>query len=422
VTCTAVDRSSNAASCSFTVTVVDSTPPIINCSSNITAQATGPGGAAVQYVASASDPCGLRFLDCRPPSGSTFPIGVTTVTCVAADLSGNSNRCSFTISVVEPNRPPVCVVQVPCLLNFPNDTRGYAIALDDARACLILDGSGSSDPDGDPLTYNWNFGFTTTLTPGQEPGPTSTRSGSGSGTVKLLGNSLAVDMTFSGLSANAIAMHFHGPAGIGTNAGVLYGLQSIGTLGATAGTIHGTVNLVNGTGGFTIAQQLAQLYAGLWYVNIHTVAFGSGEIRGQVLPNAPALAGPVVTNCFDVGCHSIVLSVGDGRAFAACETNICVISASDAIDRCILLVDGSNVGRKNKRPLIANLKGAAALFDEGHFVPAVNQLEAFQRKVRAQIAPTQPAEAAAFIACTQQIIDAVTCAATLTVNGVGAER
>jgi len=40
----------------------------------------------------------------------------------------------------------------------------------------------------------------------------------------------------------------------------------------------------------------------------------------------------------------------------------------------------------------------------------LNQLHAFQNKVRAQIAKENPAEAAAFIASVQKIIDAVHCA------------
>jgi hypothetical protein len=32
-----------------------------------------------------------------------------------------------------------------------------------------------------------------------------------------------------------------------------------------------------------MAQQLSQLDNGLWYVNIHSQAFGGGEIRGQIL-------------------------------------------------------------------------------------------------------------------------------------------
>ena len=36
---------------------------------------------------------------CNPPSGSCFPVGVTTVTCTATDASGNTATCSFTVSV-----------------------------------------------------------------------------------------------------------------------------------------------------------------------------------------------------------------------------------------------------------------------------------------------------------------------------------
>jgi len=36
---------------------------------------------------------------CNPPSGSCFPLGVTTVTCTATDASGNTATCSFTITV-----------------------------------------------------------------------------------------------------------------------------------------------------------------------------------------------------------------------------------------------------------------------------------------------------------------------------------
>src|SRR5262249_38763837 len=35
---------------------------------------------------------------CSPPSGSSFPVGATTVTCTATDAAGNSASCSFTIT------------------------------------------------------------------------------------------------------------------------------------------------------------------------------------------------------------------------------------------------------------------------------------------------------------------------------------
>ena len=115
------------------------------------------------------------------------------------------------------------------------------------------------------------------------------RTGTGVGTVSLnpANNTLNVNVTFSGLSANTTAAHIHGPAPRGTSVGVLYGLNLI-PLGATSGTISQTVTLVDGptTQGFTIAQQLNQLRTGQWYINIHSVGqFSGGEIRGQIEPS-----------------------------------------------------------------------------------------------------------------------------------------
>ncbi|MED4755176.1 FG-GAP-like repeat-containing protein [Brevibacillus choshinensis] len=41
---------------------------------------------------------------CSPPSGSLFPVGATEVTCTARDIFGNTETCSFTITVVD--EPP----------------------------------------------------------------------------------------------------------------------------------------------------------------------------------------------------------------------------------------------------------------------------------------------------------------------------
>jgi hypothetical protein len=101
---------------------------------------------------------------------------------------------------------------------------------------------------------------------------------------------------------------------------------------------------------------------------------------------------------------------------------VCVGSAAEAVDQCVALVDGADLGRKNKRPLIATLKAAGASFERGDFVPGLHQLEAFRNKVRAQIAPSNPAVAAAFIDCAQKIIDAVHCSAVLSINGADNEH
>jgi subtilisin-like proprotein convertase family protein len=92
---------SSGPSCSFTVTVNDTQPPTITCPANITTVTPICGGTTttVTYPApTASDNCPGVTAACVPPSGSTFPIGVTTVTCTATDAAGNTATCSFTVT------------------------------------------------------------------------------------------------------------------------------------------------------------------------------------------------------------------------------------------------------------------------------------------------------------------------------------
>jgi hypothetical protein len=99
VTCTASNVCGQTAECSFTVTVVP--PPItLTCSSNLTVATTSAAGAVVTYTSSASGGCAPVTVNCNPPSGSTFSIGTTPVTCTASDGCGQTTNCGFTVTVV----------------------------------------------------------------------------------------------------------------------------------------------------------------------------------------------------------------------------------------------------------------------------------------------------------------------------------
>jgi hypothetical protein len=86
-------------------------------------------------------------------------------------------------------------------------------------------------------------------------------------------NVLSITMMFNGLSATAIAAHFHGPASPGTNGPVQIPLTGFPT-GVTSGTYSNSFTLT--------PEQESQLLCGLWYVNIHTTTFPGGEIRSQL--------------------------------------------------------------------------------------------------------------------------------------------
>ncbi|PIK47700.1 exported protein of unknown function [Apostichopus japonicus] len=62
--------------------------------------------ARVDFVTSCSDNIDTSIqADCNATSGSEFPVGVTTVTCSCEDLSQNTDRCSFTVTVKDVTHP-----------------------------------------------------------------------------------------------------------------------------------------------------------------------------------------------------------------------------------------------------------------------------------------------------------------------------
>jgi len=141
VHCNATDAHGNTGTASFTVTVtlVDTTPPVVTVPANITTEATGPGGAAVTFTATATDNVdGSLTPTCSPASGSTFPIATTTVTCSATDAHGNTGSASFTVKVNDTTAPHVTV---PANMSVEATGPTGAVATFSATATDLVSGS-----------------------------------------------------------------------------------------------------------------------------------------------------------------------------------------------------------------------------------------------------------------------------------------
>ncbi|MCW5922183.1 MAG: HYR domain-containing protein [Saprospiraceae bacterium] len=120
VTATATDENGGTSTCTFTVTITDDEKPTIDCPANVGPIVPADPVNCVfkvdndDYNPAVGDNCGVETLEftadngADPASGSTlngsvfFP-GVTTVSWVVTDESGNTATCAFTITV-EPCR------------------------------------------------------------------------------------------------------------------------------------------------------------------------------------------------------------------------------------------------------------------------------------------------------------------------------
>jgi hypothetical protein len=109
VTLTVTDNNGNSSTCSTTVTVEDSVAPTVICPADTIAE-TDPGDcfATVSFSAPiAIDACGIASVTQTGglPSGSQFPVGVSTIEFTAIDINGNDQVCSFTITVTDAELP-----------------------------------------------------------------------------------------------------------------------------------------------------------------------------------------------------------------------------------------------------------------------------------------------------------------------------
>ena len=109
---------------------------------------------------------------------------------------------------------------------------------------------------------------------GPQAGIVTPATGSGTFTFDDVSKLLTWNVTYQNLIGTMNNAHFHGPAGPGVSAPVVFPIP-LTPGGATSGSFVGS--------GTLNATQESQLLAGLWYFNIHSTFAPGGEIRGQVL-------------------------------------------------------------------------------------------------------------------------------------------
>ena len=158
VTWTATDTSGNSASATQTVTIVDTTSPIITAPDSITAEAT----SANSNIVALGNPVSSDLVDIPSISNNApdvFPLGETTVTWTALDESGNSASATQTVTIVDTTSPELTMPEDVMISAFSLEKQveiGEAQAHDLAGSALTIT---NDAPDTFPLgdtVVTWN--------------------------------------------------------------------------------------------------------------------------------------------------------------------------------------------------------------------------------------------------------------------------
>ncbi len=145
--------------------------------------------------------------------------------------------------------------------------------------CNAMGGGGGGDGGdgmmggGSPIAYSVRLDATQSTTDVMSDGM-----GDGMFTLSADRSELEFSISASDMTSMVTAAHFHlAPAG--ADGPIVFGLAPFMVTSMNGVMIEGTTNLAD----WGVADPFAELQAGNIYVNIHTMDFPPGEIRGQVL-------------------------------------------------------------------------------------------------------------------------------------------
>jgi hypothetical protein len=141
VTFTAADDEGNTASATATVTIVDTTPPVLTVPANLELEGDTSGGADPMSAALAGLLTNASAADIVDPAPTIthdaptlFPLGQTRVNFTAVDSEGNETTSSTIVSVIDMSPP---VFTTPMDITVEGDTIGGANIAGSAIADLI---------------------------------------------------------------------------------------------------------------------------------------------------------------------------------------------------------------------------------------------------------------------------------------------
>ncbi len=396
VTLTAADGAGNIATETFSVTVSDTTAPVIVPQNNLVVEATSAAGAVVSFTPSALDGVsGAIAVTASPASGSTFAIGATTVTLTATDAANNTTTRTFTVTVRDTTAP---VIAVPAnIVAEATSANGAAVSFTTSATDLV---SGAVTVSASKVSGSaFPIGATTvTLTATDAHGNTSTAS-----FTVTVRDTTAPALT---LPANQV-LEANGPTGavavFTPTAADAVGVNSLTISAASGATFALGITTIN-----VVATDAAgNATNGAFTITVRDTTAPTIVVPANLVLNSTSAAGAVATfaasaNDLVSGAVAVTLSPASGSVFAIGTTTVTarstdaagnsgtrtftvtVLSPSQQLANLIAVVNATpGLSAGEVAALTAKLDAAVASLARGNVNAAKGQIGAFVNQVGA---------------------------------------
>jgi hypothetical protein len=216
---------------------------------------------------------------------------------------------------------------------------------------FFLAACGSDDPDpiATPAMFTASGSFNTTLTSGQQV-PQTASTDTASAAVEYDSNARMVRVTLDVSGVSMMSSVTLNLGGLGTSGTTLFTFEDNGT---------DTLELTNAVS----AEQLSALLDGLMYIDISTVDFPDGAIRGQILPAEVAVVSFSLYGAQEV---PAVISAASGGGYASYNTSTEAltlrVTTAGADDATAAHIHTGRVGN-NGPVLVALVSGGTGIWE-----------------------------------------------------------
>jgi hypothetical protein len=290
---------------------------------------------------------------------------------VVSNAFGSVTSSNALLTVIQPNRAPVAISQLVSV----NEDNALPIVL------------AATDADGDTLSYSKTLPANGTLT-GTAPNlvyhPNPNFHGTDSFTFKA--NDGQVDSSVATVSINVLSVNDVPVASIKALPSFLFSENDPMTVVIAPCNTNAAV-ILDGSLSHDVENDPLQF---TWSEGTNILATGS-----------------IVTNSFAVGTHIITLAVSDSSDTGVGSLTLEVITPAAAVAELALYLEDSSLAKKRQKPLAVSLNNAIASLSECKIEAAMNQLVAFENKVRDQVSPTNPTLGAELLTISGEILKTI---------------